>query len=132
MASTVSNLESIRYSRGSFFVLDQLLVPSQLTYVPIKSVSDGVTAIQTMQVRGAPLIAMVGCLSIAIELDEDLKQKKTLSTVDEVLNYVREQVARLIAARPTAVNMQREGTALIQFVEDISHSEQNVETLILM
>lgn len=107
-------------------------VPSDLIYVPINSVADSVRAIQTMQVRGAPLIAMVGCLSIAVEIEGDRKGKKAFTTAEQFLNYIREQVARLIAARPTAVNMQREGTSLIQFVEDICQNGEDLDTIKLM
>jgi methylthioribose-1-phosphate isomerase len=123
------SLQSIKYSRGSFSVLDQLKVPAELVYRQILSVSNGVEAIQTMQVRGAPLIAVVGCLSIGIELDADLKDKNILSTPSLLLDYVKEQVDRLIAARPTAVNMKKEGYLLIRFVEESSRNVEDVKAL---
>ena len=127
---SASHLQSIKYSRGSFPVLDPLRVPTELTYRQILSVSHGVDAIKTMQVRGAPLIAIVGCLSIAVELEEDLKTSSmNLLTTSQLLDYVKEQVQRLIDARPTAVNMRKEGHALIHFVETISKDTQDVGAL---
>lgn len=61
-------LEAIRYSRGSLEILDQLLLPHQTAFIPIRSVDDAYKAIKLMQVRGAPAIAIVAALSLAVEL----------------------------------------------------------------
>ncbi|CAL8138234.1 unnamed protein product [Orchesella dallaii] len=113
MSSDSGLLQSIKYTRGQKFqVLDQLRVPHEHEYRDIKTVADGVDAIRTMQVRGAPLIAMVGCLSIVTDMDgKDFKNAK------DFLAYIEVQVQALIDARPTAVNMKREGTRLINFVK---------------
>lgn len=114
MASTTGLLQSIKYTRGERFqILDQLRVPQELMYRDINNVSDGVDSIRTMQVRGAPLIAMVGCLSIALEMG-----KKDFGNGDEFLKYIEDQVQALVNARPTAVNMKREGNRLINFVRE--------------
>ena len=53
-----------------------------------------------MQVRGAPAIAIVGCLSLASEL-----LKTNFNTTDEMGLFVKEKLDYLVTARPTAVNM---------------------------
>jgi len=109
-----SLLQSIKYTRGKQFqVLDQLRVPHELTYRDIKGVDDGVDSIKTMQVRGAPLIAMVGCLSIAVEIEN-----KEFENGDEFLKAIEKYVQACIDARPTAVNMKREGNRLVNFVKE--------------
>lgn len=110
MGST-SLLESIQYTRGSFKVLDQLKVPHQLVYRDIKSVEDAVEAIKTMQVRGAPLIAMVGCLSVAVELHNG---QSNLQDNASIQSYLEGKISALINARPTAVNMRKEGLKLVE------------------
>lgn len=54
-----------------------------------------------LKVRGAPAIAIVGCLSLAVELyNEKFDEKKVLrQEIEGKLNY-------LVSARPTAVNMK--------------------------
>ena len=106
-----SALESIQYTRGSFKVLDQLKVPHELVYRDIETVEDGVDAIKTMQVRGAPLIAMVGCLSVSVEL---YNGQPTLTDNTSLLKFLEEKVNDLINARPTAVNMRKEGLKLVE------------------
>lgn len=93
-------LESIRYSNGKLEVLDQLLLPAQNKYLAVKGVEDGWKVINRMQVRGAPAIAIVGCLSLAVELyREEFTDKKSLrQEIEGKLNY-------LVSARPTAVNV---------------------------
>ncbi|KAG5854058.1 hypothetical protein ANANG_G00033490 [Anguilla anguilla] len=61
-------LEAIRYRPGSLQILNQLLLPHESVFDEIRSVQDGFEAIKSMKVRGAPAIAIVGCLSLAVEL----------------------------------------------------------------
>lgn len=93
-------LESIRYTNGRLEILDQLLLPAQNKYISVKGVEDGWKVINRMQVRGAPAIAIVGCLSLAVEIyDEQFEDKKSLrQEIEGKLNY-------LVSARPTAVNV---------------------------
>lgn len=93
-------LESIRYKDGKLDILDQLLLPAQNKYVAVKGVEDGWKVINRMQVRGAPAIAIVGCLSLAVEIyAEEFSDKKSLrQEIEGKLNY-------LVSARPTAVNV---------------------------
>lgn len=77
------------------------------------------------QVRGAPAIAIVGCLSLAVELSsETFENKKTLrQDVEGKLNY-------LVSARPTAVNMKIAADELINLVNQLCKDETiNVEEM---
>lgn len=53
-----------------------------------------------MQVRGAPAIAIVGCLSIVVEI-----LKENFSDIEQVAKFVEEKLTYLVSSRPTAVNM---------------------------
>ena len=55
-----------------------------------------------MQVRGAPLIAVVACLGLAVELHA---KKTTFSPVAVTQEYILERIVHLRASRPTAVNL---------------------------
>ncbi|XP_033927865.1 methylthioribose-1-phosphate isomerase isoform X2 [Melopsittacus undulatus] len=61
-------LESIRYRRGSLSVLNQLLLPERIRYERVGGAERAWTVINSMEVRGAPAIALVACLSLAVEL----------------------------------------------------------------
>eukprot|EP00752_Nemacystus_decipiens_P005063 g4597.t1 len=95
-------LQSLRYSRGSLQVLNQLKLPHQTEYVDIAGVEDAFKAIKTMMVRGAPLIAIVAALGLAVEacsgLGDEEDKEETASTLKEKLDYLK-------TSRPTAVNL---------------------------
>lgn len=96
-------LEAIRYSRGSLQILDQLLLPQQSRYERVGSVRQAWEAIRAMKVRGAPAIALVGCLSVAVELQAGAGGPGPVALVA----FVRDALSFLVTARPTAVNMAR-------------------------
>ena len=72
----------------------------------------------SFQVRGAPAIAIVGCLSLAVEISkEEFEKKKTLRReVEGKLNY-------LISARPTAVNLKIAADELISLVNSLDKND---------
>ncbi|XP_053946822.1 methylthioribose-1-phosphate isomerase [Anastrepha ludens] len=112
------SLQSIKYAPGKLDILDQLLLPVQSKYVAVKGVEDGWKAINKMQVRGAPAIAIVGCLSLAVEiLPEEFDSKKSLrQEIEGKLNY-------LVSARPTAVNMKIAADELIALANELTKDE---------
>ncbi|ORY04724.1 putative translation initiation factor [Basidiobolus meristosporus CBS 931.73] len=95
-------LEAIRYKRGELLILDQLLLPHETVYIPINGIKDGHSAIKTMQVRGAPAIAIVAALSLCIEL---FHKGETLADTAATLAFIEESLQYLKTSRPTAVNL---------------------------
>jgi len=71
-----------------------------------------------LKVRGAPAIAIVGCLSLAVEINpEDFENKKSLrQEIEGKLNY-------LVSARPTAVNMKIAADELITLANELYKDE---------
>ena len=66
-----TNLRALQYSpAGGLSVLDQLLLPLTTKFVDIRSAEDAREAIVAMKVRGAPLIAIVAALAIAVEVGD--------------------------------------------------------------
>lgn len=111
-------LQSIKYAPGKLEILDQLLLPVQSKYLTVKGVEDGWKVINKMQVRGAPAIAIVGCLSLAVEIfPEAFDSKKSLrQEIEGKLNY-------LVSARPTAVNMKIAADELITLANELTKDE---------
>ena len=81
-------MDNITYQDGRLLVLDQTLLPCQEVYFSPVTKEDYYTAIQTLQVRGAPAIGIFAAYGMAL-IDSD---KETLK-------------AYLDSARPTAVNL---------------------------
>lgn len=96
------SLEAIRYTRGELTILDQLLLPHSSVYVPIRTSTDAFDAIRRMVVRGAPAIAIVAALALAVEIHDTIPET---TPAPEVLRFVERQLDYLVGSRPTAVNL---------------------------
>ncbi|KAK9301451.1 hypothetical protein QLX08_006194 [Tetragonisca angustula] len=114
----MTTLQAIRWENGKLEILDQILLPAISRYIPVRGVEDGWKVINNMQVRGAPAIAIVGCLSLATEIkNEEYTDKKSLRRdVEGKLNY-------LVSARPTAVNMKIAADELIQLANKLTKDD---------
>ncbi|XP_008104502.1 methylthioribose-1-phosphate isomerase isoform X2 [Anolis carolinensis] len=121
------SLEAIRYRRGSLEILNQLLLPQQSLYEAVGSVRQGWEAIRSMKVRGAPAIAIIGCLSLAVELHN---KTTTEESVDNLETFVLDSLSYLVSARPTAVNMAQAAQELGRIVRQEAKREgSTVESL---
>lgn len=113
--SASQNLQSLIYSNDSgssptLSVLDQLLVPHEKVYVPIPHVEAAWSVIRSMQIRGAPLIAIVACLGLAVDLATNPLTLQTLGEMADddtssVRQLIQSKIEYLKTSRPTAVNL---------------------------
>ncbi|QLL32079.1 hypothetical protein HG536_0C02480 [Torulaspora globosa] len=111
------SLQAIKFDRSrpdavDVKVLDQLLLPYTTKYIPIRTIDDGYSVIKTMQVRGAPAIAIVGTLSVLTEVQllqlESFARNQwfyDLSNWEAVRCKLLERITFLLSSRPTAVNL---------------------------
>src|SRR5690349_24787640 len=76
-------------------IIDQTLLPHRFEIVDLRDLADAVTAIKTMQVRGAPLIGATAAYGICLAMAADPS--------DQSLDQAYEA---LLASRPTAVNLR--------------------------
>ncbi|KAI4833502.1 Methylthioribose-1-phosphate isomerase [Aureobasidium sp. EXF-8846] len=98
-------LEAIKYSRGKLDILDQLQLPHTEVYDEIKSAQDAWYAIKEMRTRGAPAIAIVAALGLAVELELIASKKELSGIAQEVEFFIKEKLEYLVTSRPTAVNL---------------------------
>lgn len=110
---SAGNLQSMKYtneggSSPQLKVLDQLLIPHEKVYIDVPDVEMAYTVIKTMQIRGAPLIAIVALLGLSVDIHTNAKSIEELEKfgdVDGLLGWIREKMAYLKNSRPTAVNL---------------------------
>ncbi|MFZ1991761.1 MAG: S-methyl-5-thioribose-1-phosphate isomerase [Alphaproteobacteria bacterium] len=76
-------------------VIDQTLLPHRLVVARLAGEAEAARAINTMQVRGAPLIGVTGAYGLALALREDPSDIGLAASFD-----------RLLATRPTAYNLR--------------------------
>lgn len=88
----MSRVEAIRYRPGTLSLLDQRLLPQAESWLRIQDSAGAADAIRDMVVRGAPAIAITAAygLALGVQAGEDRAEAR----------------ARLLASRPTAVNLR--------------------------
>ncbi|KAL6862502.1 S-methyl-5-thioribose-1-phosphate isomerase [Amphichorda felina] len=98
----MSTLQAVKYSRGKLEVLDQLRLPHEFHYDAVSNRTEAFDSIASMRVRGAPAIAIVASLGLAVELyNAGLAAESvqdTVAQIDQALDYLKE-------SRPTAVDL---------------------------
>lgn len=132
-------LEAIKYDREArvLNILDQLKLPHVSQYVLIPDTQAGYDAIKTMTVRGAPAIAIVAALSLAVELNNKFVKSAEGATAEQVSQYIKEKLDYLVESRPTAVNLSRASQDIKSLVDSelkgnpSQSGKQLAETVIL-
>ena len=120
-------LDAIKFDPASntLVILNQLLLPHESVYENVSGVEDAYHAIRSMKVRGAPAIAIVGLLGLAVQVQVSHQQ---FESRESLLRFIREQCDFLCSARPTAVNIRKECDKLIAFANELE--ETDVSSLI--
>ena len=101
-------LQAIKYSRGKLEILDQLRLPHEEVFVDVRTVQDAWDAIHSMQVRGAPAIAIVAALSVAVCLSKgDEAEARPEAPGPGMIgsDVIVHNLRFLLTSRPTAVNL---------------------------
>ncbi|KZT62069.1 putative translation initiation factor [Calocera cornea HHB12733] len=104
------SMTSIRTSGDNIEIVDQLLLPHIVKWVPVETPDDAFDAIKSMKIRGAPAIASLAALSVARELSLALAaspQPEWLSSASALSAHVSPVLDHLFTSRPTAVNLSQ-------------------------
>jgi methylthioribose-1-phosphate isomerase len=100
------------YRDGRLLLLDQRLLPHEEVLMECESAAQAAAAIQSLAVRGAPLIGVVAAFGLAAEA------RRVASRVPADLDVALALAAeRLVAARPTAVNLATAVTRMKRVIE---------------
>lgn len=103
---------------GSIEIIDQLLLPHVIQWVPVKSIEDAFDAIKEMKIRGAPAIASLAALTVSLLLRRKLAGAAevpsatatayvvpSLTSTEAVSSWLFPALDYLQSSRPTAVNL---------------------------
>jgi len=94
---------------GYIEALDQTALPRQVRVQRITTVDQLVEAITTLAVRGAPVLGAAGALGVALAVRQADREGWDQARLDT-------EVKRIADARPTAVNLRREVSAVAALV----------------
>ncbi|KAL3423848.1 S-methyl-5-thioribose-1-phosphate isomerase [Phlyctema vagabunda] len=98
----MGGLEAIKYVRGKLEVLDQLRLPHETHYDDVRTCEEAFDCIKSMRVRGAPAIAIVAALSLAVELSQ---QTDACERKEDLIKFIYGKLDYLMGSRPTAVDL---------------------------
>jgi methylthioribose-1-phosphate isomerase len=104
-------LQAIQYEPASgtnppsLRILDQLQLPHRTTFETIIGCEDAHDAIKKMKVRGAPAIAIVAALALAVEIGAQVTSGKLPLSAEDTKEYIARRLDYLKTSRPTAVNL---------------------------
>jgi methylthioribose-1-phosphate isomerase len=90
---------------GRIVALDQTVLPHELRVLDITTVDELVDAIVRLAVRGAPALGVAGAFGVALAIRQAEREGWDSARLDS-------EVKRIADARPTAVNLRREVTAV--------------------
>ena len=92
------SVQALEWTGRSLQVLDQRLLPAQITYHEYTEAQEVSQAIRTMQVRGAPAIGIAAAYGVALSALQHYPNPNWQATVNA-------DIQELAASRPTAVNL---------------------------
>ena len=101
---------------ASFFVIDQRRLPHELVIEEIKTSEQAAVAIESMMVRGAPLIGVTAAYGLYLAMLE--------AGHHHFDAYVEQQRKRLLGTRPTAVNLQWALQQLMDITADTNAADE--------
>ena len=118
-------VRSLEWTGSRLRVLDQRLLPSRVEYAELERWQDVVSAIQSMQVRGAPAIGVAGAYGVVLA---------ARALRDVAVPAFREELAeaagQLAAARPTAVNLPWAVARTLRAADGAADAADAVERLL--
>ncbi|KAK8853105.1 methylthioribose-1-phosphate isomerase [Kwoniella newhampshirensis] len=97
-------MTSIRIDKsGQVEIVDQLLLPHSVVWMPVSTPQEAFDAIKSMRIRGAPAIASLAALSLRSYLSSS--SGPSFSSSSEAIKWIHETADYLQSSRPTAVNL---------------------------
>jgi methylthioribose-1-phosphate isomerase len=96
-------------------IIDQTRLPFDFVTVRLKTVDDAARAIKDMLVRGAPLIGATAAYGMALAMQADASNESLGNAYD-----------KLLATRPTAVNLRWALDEMSRLLEPLSDNQRSV------
>ncbi|HEX5876467.1 MAG TPA: S-methyl-5-thioribose-1-phosphate isomerase [Pyrinomonadaceae bacterium] len=93
-------IKTLEWTKDGIRMLDQRLLPSEETYLMLRSYEEVAEAIRKMVIRGAPAIGIAAAMGIALGGSQSVGT--SVADLDDDLQYICEVMGK---TRPTAVNL---------------------------
>ena len=93
-------IQTLKWEDDSLVLLDQTVLPSEVTYLTCRDVETVAAAIEDLKVRGAPAIGIAAAYGVVLGALQAMSEAPA-----DFRRQVRGAIARLERTRPTAVNL---------------------------
>ena len=93
-------IKTVEWTKDGIRMLDQRLLPSEETYLMLRSYDEVAEAIRKMVVRGAPAIGVSAAMGIALGASQSVRT--SVADLEDDLVYICDVMSK---TRPTAVNL---------------------------
>src|SRR5215217_556994 len=93
-------IKTVEWTKDGVRMLDQRLLPSEETYLMLRSYDEVAEAIRKMVIRGAPAIGIAAAMGIAIGASQSVGT--SAADLEDDLLYICDVMSK---TRPTAVNL---------------------------
>src|SRR5215510_15402867 len=93
-------IKTVEWTKDGVCMLDQRLLPSEETYLMLRSYDEVAEAIRKMVIRGAPAIGVAAAMGIALGASQSVGT--SVADLEDDLQYICEVMGK---TRPTAVNL---------------------------
>ncbi len=98
----MNTVRAFYWEKDYLQLLDQTKLPHLVTYIKCQSYEEVARAIEDMKVRGAPAIGAVAAYGLVLAAKQAEQEPKRI----DVYVYLEKARNRLLATRPTAVNLR--------------------------
>ena len=117
---------TIEWQNGVVVTIDQTLLPHKEVFIKLRTAKQMAAAIQTMKIRGAPLIGAATAYGLALTAFHSRAK-----TRKELMEQLRESAEILRKTRPTAVNLFWAASRILQKANETSGSVENVKKAVV-
>ncbi len=93
-------VEAIRWEEGVVQILDQLVLPREVVWVPCRRSDEVADCITTMKIRGAPAIGVAAAMGLALAVRQE--EAESAASLEDYFAAACDHMSR---TRPTAVNL---------------------------
>lgn len=120
------SIQPVLWHANQLKLLDQRVLPQKMNYLPINTMNEATDAIRDMVVRGAPAIGVCAAYAMVLGVRQYYHGEKNWYP------DMHADMARLSAARPTAVNLQWAIEQMNDCLQDILQADKEKDPFVDM
>lgn len=119
-------MRTIEWQNGKVVTIDQTKLPSETLYVEMKNVAEVAEGIESMKMRGAPLLGAAAAFGLALTAYHSEAREK-----EGLVEELEKAAETLKATRPTAVNLFWALNRILNQVKSFTGTTENLVSFVV-